>query len=423
MLHRYIKTTLFTIAWLAAISCGDNCKVTSSYIYYRPVYSTSDEIRKAVAYEGPRDMKHPGRIYFKDKFLFVNESGEGIHVIDNANPVAPVSKGFLRIPGNNELAIIGNYLYADSYVDLVVFDVGSKNSIHEVGRVPGLFDQLVSYGYNVLSENIVLTGWKQEKTVQIDESKCTSGVQPWGGLLYEDGIAFSSASQGAPAGGMSAGIGGSTARFTISGNYLYALNGGRLEIAKLTSPASPVQGRGMDVSRDIETLFPSGNKLFAGSASGMFIYDLANPENPRQISKYEHIRSCDPVVVDDAYAYVTLRSGRSCQGFTNQLEVISLQNLSAPTLVKTYPMTNPSGLGIDHHVLFICDGSAGLKVFDASDINNIDSHLLAGFSGINPVDIIPFENTAMVITSDGLYQYDYTDVKNIRLLSKLPIAR
>jgi hypothetical protein len=139
----------------------------------------------------------------------------------------------------------------------------------------------------------------------------------------------------------------------------------------------------MQIEWDIETIFPYKTNLFIGSSSGMHILDISSPESPAKVSTYVHIRSCDPVVVDDKYAYVTLRSGTACQGFTNQLEVIDITDLKAPELLKTYPMTNPHGLGIDKSTLFICDGRDGLKAFDASDVYKIDQAPLAHYKDID----------------------------------------
>ncbi len=425
-LHCRTKISLLALATLVLSNCGDSCKTTATYMYYTPVYSTSDEIKKAVAYTSPRNLSHLGRIYFKDRYLFVNETSEGIHVIDNTDPTSPLPKGFLKIPGNNDLAIVGDFLYANSYVDLVVFDVSDKASIHEVKRIEGVFDHVQSFGYPVAANGMVLTGWRQHETVQVNESMCENRLQPWGGIFFDGGIAFAttaSAYVGPGASQQKTGTGGSMASMTISKDRLYALDGENLEVINVSSPSAPVKGNPLSVSADIETLFPFKDKLFAGSRSGMYIYDLMNPDAPRMLSKYEHIRSCDPVVVDDSYAYVTLRSGSTCQGFTNQLEVISLKNLFAPVLIKTYPMTNPFGLAIDKGLLFICDGSAGLKVYDASDVNSIDSHLISQFPVANTLDIIPMGNVAMMISADGLYQYDYSDRENIRMISKLPVVQ
>jgi hypothetical protein len=154
----------------------------------------------------------------------------------------------------------------------------------------------------------------------------------------------------------------------------------------------------------------------------MHILDISTPESPVKISTYEHVMSCDPVVVDGSYAYVTLRTGTTCARGVDQLEVIDISNLESPRLVRAYPMTNPHGLGIDDKTLFICDGDAGLKAYDASDVNAIDQNQVAHYADINALDVIPFNDVLMMIGDDGIFQYDYTDPKNIKLLSKLAIA-
>ena len=39
-------------------------------------------------------------------------------------------------------------------------------------------------------------------------------------------------------------------------------------------------------------------------------------------------------------------------------------------------MTNPHGLGKSGDLLFICDGNAGLKIYDASDPKTIGNKLI-----------------------------------------------
>jgi hypothetical protein len=180
-----------------------------------------------------------------------------------------------------------------------------------------------------------------------------------------------------------------------------------------------VAGGRSEVAWDIETIFPYKNSLFIGSASGMHIFDVTSPDEPVKLSTYTHVRSCDPVVVDDQYAYVTLRSGTTCAGNVNQLEVIDITDLREPQLVATYPMTNPHGLGIDEKTLFICDGIDGLKAFDAADVTKIDQHLLAHYKNIDAKDVIPYDNVLIMIGEDGLFQYDYSDPKEIKLLSTI----
>ena len=99
--------------------------------------------------------------------------------------------------------------------------------------------------------------------------------------------------------------------------------------------------------------------------TGLFIYDISNGAAPVNEGQFMHARACDPVVADNDYAYVTLRSGTFCSGIDNELDVINIQ-YSFPSLVKIYPMTNPHGLSKDGNLLFVCDGKDGLKIYDAS---------------------------------------------------------
>jgi hypothetical protein len=436
-LQKRMHVSLYALIFLTMLlgisilleGCTDKCEIQSEYVYFEPVYTTVEELRASVDLTGPQPLGAVGKIYVKDNYLFVNEPGEGIHIIDNRNPSQPTQKKFLKIPGNFDMAIKGNTLYADSYVDLIAFNISNVSLIEETGRLEGVFKNYRSFGMATDASCCVITRWNEKKNVQLNESDCEVNLQPWGGVYYEMGIAvpstmsaaFSSKAAVTPGSGSGPGVGGSLARFTINGEYLYMLDGGDLQVADISSQNEPVAKSRAYLSWDIETIFPYKNNLFIGSSSGMHIMDLSSPEAPAKLSTYEHVQSCDPVVVDDKYAYVTLRSGTSCQGFTNQLEVINIENLRSPKLLRTYPMTNPHGLGIDNTTLFICDGEDGLKAFDAADVNNIDKNLLAHYKDINATDVIPFNNTLIMIGEDGLFQYDYSNPKDIRLLSTINI--
>jgi hypothetical protein len=357
--------------------------------------------------------------------------GEGIHIIDNKNPANPIPLKFLNIPGNYDLAILGNTLYADSYIDLLALDISDLNNVREVGRLENLFNHYNSLGLKANEEWGMITDWKEVKQVNVSENACESQMQPWGGIYYGRGVAFlaseamsfdtKAAVAPANAPSSSTGIGGSMARFTIANNHLYSLDNSMLDIVNLVNRAAPKPVKEISLTWLPETLFPNGNTLFVGTRNGMYIFDINTPGHPTQLSSYQHIVSCDPVVVEGNYAYVTLYAG-GC-GNVNQLEVVDISNLSAPKLVRTYPFTSPHGLGIDNGILFICDGNQGLKIFDAADVNTITNKQLAHYPGINALDVIPFNKVAMMIGSDGLYQYSYADIKSIKLLSKIAIER
>ena len=409
--------------------CSDKCQVKSKYVYYAPVYSTSAEIKAAVAMKPSRDINNLGRIYFKDALLFVNEIGEGIHIFDNQDPAAPRPIGFLNIPGNLDLAIQGQTLYADSYIDLVALDISDIQHIKEVNRIEGLFKNYSTNGFGVDPQKGIVTSWKMQDNISVMQSECEAQIQPWGGVYYDAGIALSSGSGGPMPKTMAVvptsttGVGGSTARFAIANHFLYGLDGGSLDIVDITQETQPVAKNSIAVAWDAETLFPHQSNLFVGARAGMYIFDLSTPDQPQLLGQYDHMMSCDPVAVEGDYAYVTLYSGGLCHVDTNQLEVIDIKDLKSPHLVSVYPMTNPHGVGIDQGTLFICDGNAGLRIFDASDPMTITQHSLAHYDSINALDVIPINHIAMMIGSDGIYQYDYSDVKNIKLLSQIPVVK
>jgi hypothetical protein len=212
------------------------------------------------------------------------------------------------------------------------------------------------------------------------------------------------------------------ARFTLINNYLYTVTTNSLNTFDLSTPQQPAFVAKTDLNNwQIETIFPFKDKLFIGSASGMYIYNVNNPGTPVSQGTFSHVRSCDPVIADDEYAYVTLRSGTACQGFTNQLEVLNIINPTSPSMVKIYPMTNPHGLSKDNNLLFICDGQDGVKVYDAANVS--DLKLLKKIEGIDAYDVIAYNKRALVVAKDGLYQFNYADVSNIKLLSKIVLDK
>ena len=76
-----------------------------------PVYLSYDELRTSVTIEEGQEIIQPGKLYFKDNYIFINEYQTGIHVVDNNDPSDPQIIKFIEIPGNVDLAIKGNILY------------------------------------------------------------------------------------------------------------------------------------------------------------------------------------------------------------------------------------------------------------------------------------------------------------------------
>jgi len=93
------------------------------------------------------------------------------------------------------------------------------------------------------------------------------------------------------------------------------------------------------------------------------------------------------------------------------------------TLVASYPLSSPYGLGIDDEILFVCDGDAGLKVYNVADKLHVDSNQLAVFPNIKTYDVIPVNGYLFMIGDDGFYLYDYSNVKDIKQIGHIPVVK
>jgi len=116
---------------------GNGCEV----IYdAEPVYMSYEELRTSAIRVQPNEpLTKTGKIYLYQNYLLVNSPNEGVHVYDNSDKQNPTHLAFINIPGNIDIAVKQDYLYVDSYVDLVVLDISDMSNIREVHRVTDIF--------------------------------------------------------------------------------------------------------------------------------------------------------------------------------------------------------------------------------------------------------------------------------------------
>ncbi|MFD2515151.1 LVIVD repeat-containing protein [Pontibacter locisalis] len=419
--HKQLLVLLMFLPVLLLGACTDDCETTVTYTVQEPVYMLRTNLKNAVKVSVPQTLEDPGKIYVKGNYLFINEVNKGIHVFDNTNPAAPRSLSFIQVPGNIDMAVKGNTLYADSYIDLVALDISNPMDVKLVKRVENIFP---AYGMVVNdTAKVFLSGYVEKTVTQPVSSDCESYYNQGRPVFTHDSGGL--INRGSTTGGNpgAAGQGGSMARFTISGDFLYTVSLSDLQVFNISNTSNPQKGNKINMGWGIETIFPYNNKLFIGSATGMHIYDNSNPVNPVHLSTYAHVRSCDPVVVEGDLAWVTLRSGNTCPGVTNQLDVINISNPREPKLLKSYPMQNPHGLGIDQYALFLCEGEFGLKVFEVKDHLKVSENLKKHFKDQHAYDVIPLGNTLLLIGKNGLYQYDYSNIDQMKLISTIPVVR
>ena len=358
---------------------------------------TETETEIGIEFHTAQPLRDPGKIYLMDDVLYVNQIEAGVHIFDISNLSQPVNTGFLSIPGNADIAIKGPVLYADSHGDLVVIDISDPMLPREIERLDGVFpvqevQEEMALGLRIVLMIILAPFWILAGGAGGDEEP---GMQS------------------------PTGVGGSLARFAVVDNFLYVLGGSELKLFDVSEPADPVPWGTVEIGWDIETIYPFEDKLFIGSRDGMYIFDNSNPGDPTLISEFIHVTSCDPVVAEGNYAYVTLRSGSECWGDVDLLQVIDISDVQNPFQIGEYDMSGPYGLGIQDGLLAVCDGDAGLKLFDAS--NPWELELIEVVDISFPYDVIFSGNTSLVVALSGMHFFECHDPDQFRLISSIPV--
>jgi hypothetical protein len=206
---------------------------------------------------------------------------------------------------------------------------------------------------------------------------------------------------------INSGIGGSMARFTVVGSYLYTVDYQNLKVFSLVDPSNPVFLRTVPVGFDIETLFPFKDRLFIGSKSAVYFYSIANPELPVKVSEAIEpsiIRRCDPVVAKDSVAFATLNVSGPCGGSQSLLVVYDIRNLEQPRKVEQQLLSQPYGLGYSDTVLYVCDHRDGLRIFNIRNAwsPNLKKTLLDG----TYFDVFAYGNQLICWVEKGMVIYD-----------------
>jgi hypothetical protein len=382
---------------------------TQTYTIYTPVYKNKSDVLTSINGAPGTAIEHAGKLYIKDNFIYLNDVNKGIHIIDNSDPTHPSQVAYLSIPGNLDIAVKGNILYADMYNDLLTLDITDPHHAKLTNTLANFFTgRAFVNGYLANNDDQIAVDWTERDTTVVVTNIDYPPFPGCNGCMFET-------YNGGLKSASTPGIAGSMAGMILMNNYLYAISEMHsLGIVDVSNPSAPKADSSFFAGFDLETIYPFEDKLFLGSSIGMFMYDVSDPQHPVSVGEFQHGHACDPVIADGNYAYVTLHAGTSCGGEQNELDVIDVHNITNSTLVKTYKLTKPEGLSKDGNLLFVCD-NINVRVYDA--VNPAGLILVGQINSNEPYDVIAANKKLIVVTADGLYQYDYSNIKNIRLLS------
>jgi hypothetical protein len=148
----FILALLFLLA-----GCGKE-----EYYFYdgpgkKPVYLPFNALLD-IKNEAPQRIGLSGTIFLRDTLLFMLEQRKGIHVFNIKDSLNTINLTFLKIPAATDFTINDTVLYADSWKDLVVIDIGNLLQIKEINRIkgvinPALYPPLYSGAFECVDES------------------------------------------------------------------------------------------------------------------------------------------------------------------------------------------------------------------------------------------------------------------------------
>jgi hypothetical protein len=399
-----IKITLVTLLALFFASCDKDDDTPQDIALFAVAKIESlATLRNSISVEPAQQTNSEGKIYVATGKLFYIAQEEGVHIFNNQNPAAPQNIAFINIPGVHDVAVKENFLYADNFVDLLVFDISNINNITLVKTVqnaiqfyPQYPEEAEFYDYeDYPQEGEIITGYT------LEQRERPEGMQLE--MLIDATADFNSSSAG------SVGTGGSYAKFQINDNALYTTDAYQLNVFNITNPAEIYYDKSVSMyfwlgGGQFETLFKQKDFLFVGATNGMYVVDATDEFNPFFVSGFSHATACDPGVVSQNTAYITVRGGNSCGAIEDQVNVIDITDMANPTLTSTFLLDQPYGLGQRNDVLYVCCGSGGLKVFDATNPAALE---LEHTYDVNVTDVIALSTHLIAVGDNKIIQYSY----------------
>jgi hypothetical protein len=391
---------LISIAFIASSCVKTEGKISMRYNKATAIYADLDSIRSLPLLEASRELVDPTNFYVGEDFILVGEANEGIHIYDNVNSQNPVKVAFIRIPYNKEFYVKGNNLYAESLYDLVKLDITDVYNPTFISRANNVFwtpleddngNQLIGFNYRMVTEEFDLNSpeaaqIKKEGELHIDFQE---------NLIQESSVPNSfTGSYGYSKGTIS--------RMAVEYGYVYVISDDKLHVVEDGFNLSKTTE--VNITEGAETVYAEFGRLYIGGTTEMSIYNVMTPSNPTKISELAHTESCDPVLPIGDIAYYTLRSdgngGCNSMG-ENTLNIVDLSNEEEPVVLESIQMNSPYGMGRAYQYLMVGDGTNGLKIFDASQPDDLQDVLT--ITGIEVYDVMlhPF-NTNVVLTTNSM---------------------
>jgi hypothetical protein len=402
------------------------CIPSCTYYYqtvYIPEYMSYDELRSSFKITGPRNLSVPGKIRAMNQWLFISEIGTGIHVFDNSNPISPVNTLFLNIPGNTDLEVSGDILYADSYTDLLALDI---SRLGETSPSVSLKYRLPDVLYLDVYRRYLGESNPYQKKVKIDKSRgvvvnvlrdkeMKTTFNPF--FFYAPSSFDTYFLNGNGQSPVASDNTGYDSLFSVKGDLLYTVRGSVIGIYSIKESDKPVFLRNIPLEFHVETVYSANGKLFIVSLAELHVYSLSDPLQPVNMTTFEIPDAYEQFACSDGYAFVLLKEWQWTSG---SILAIKFPADGKPRVVKEYEMSNLSDIVTDGSRLYICARKEGVKMFDAS--NPLSLRLIDQMNGGDSRHAVIHRRILTVTGPGGLTQYDISS-GGFRLLSSISAER
>ena len=405
---------------LSLQSClKDTGTIKLTYYEATALYGDLDDIRNTPLNEQARTIENPGKIYVSSDHVFIGEEGKGIHVYGNVDASLSGALGFINIPGNREFVVVDNFLYAESYYDVVKLDISNPLQVSLVDRAQSVFAEEYINGSG---ETLLGFDFKQVSK-EVDESSEIYNEVIKSNYVYLDfaqNIIPQSALPSSFAGNSNS-ASGTVNRLAFYEGHVYIA--GRFDINVLRDNGGlEFAGRVDNAGVEMETIFPYKNNLFVGSRSSMDIFEIESSGMPKRKFSFEHATSCDPVLPCEDAAYISLRTAdfSDCPGNINALIILDISDLASPEEVSEIEMRSPYGMAVIDGKLYVGEGENGLSIFDAED--KLSPVELTHISDIQAYDILAHPDRSDIILiagPDGLSEYQVSSSNELDLQGRI----
>ncbi|WP_299122543.1 hypothetical protein [uncultured Winogradskyella sp.] len=417
MKNKILPLVIVVLVCLQLTNCdNDSDGLVDPVAVTVPVIKSKSEVRNSIAIKGARATNSDGKIYVYNDLLFYIAQNSGIHIFNNQNPVSPQNMAYIELEGAQDISIKDDILYADNFMDLVVFDISNISNIQLVNVEEGMLTYYATFPEDTFyfqgdiypsNDDEFIANYT---TVNLERAEVENNPD----IYYnQETIFLNDALAG------TIGTGGSYAKFQIYDNALYTIDDYKLNTFDITDynaiSLMSENWLGGWFGGELETTFILKNNLFIGATNGMHIVSLENEFSPTYASSFIHATGCDPVVVEDNTAYITVRGGNTCGAIEDQINVIDVSDITLPVEYSTYFLSSPYGLGIRDQVLYVCNDE-GIQVFDAQNPNEI---VLENSIEAISKDVIPLSSHLIAVGENVIYQYNYANDFGLDLISTI----